>query len=124
MIKNCVEQNPSDYHHLCFQWQCKHDHYMVLKKLFNDSNEEEINMFINDTEGISNLSILTKDVAPAIISKFPNSLHQEILPLPRIDMRNTDDEDRILDPTQRKFALIIMPNYYLLCIITIILINF
>ncbi|EFO18684.2 hypothetical protein LOAG_09810 [Loa loa] len=118
MIKYCVEQNPP--HHLCFHWQCEYDDYNVSKKF----DERKRNKYINGTEEASDFLISTNNesVVPTTLTKLPYFLRRGTLPLSGIDMRNTDHEDRVLDPI-RQFALITVPNYYLLCVTIITILS-
>ncbi|VDM20720.1 unnamed protein product [Wuchereria bancrofti] len=119
LMKYCVKRNPPN--HLCFHWQCnKYGNYKMLKK-FDSDNKRKRDIFINDTEDFNFLTTNNEFVVSKIVTKLPYFLRRGTLPLSGIDMRNTDYEDRILDPTRRQFTpATTISNYYLQYIIIIL----
>ncbi|EJW73557.1 hypothetical protein WUBG_15537 [Wuchereria bancrofti] len=92
----------------------------MLKK-FDSDNKRKRDIFINDTEDFNFLTTNNEFVVSKIVTKLPYFLRRGTLPLSGIDMRNTDYEDRILDPTRRQFTpATTISNYYLQYIIIIL----
>uniref|UniRef100_A0A915Q7Z8 Uncharacterized protein n=1 Tax=Setaria digitata TaxID=48799 RepID=A0A915Q7Z8_9BILA len=123
MIRECINKNPPDRR--CFQWECKEKGYNVFKKLNITAERERA---INDVEEALSLPLSTNHELniPTTTTELPYVFRQETLPLSSIDMKNTDDEDWILDPTRRQLAHIIEPIYSLqfITIPTLIMIAF
>lgn len=118
LIKYCVKRNPPN--HLCFHWQCnKYGKYKMLKKFYSNKKRKR-DIFINDTEDFNFLTTNNEFVISKIATKLPYFLRRGTLPLSGIDMRNTDYEDRILDPIRQLTPVTTILNYYLQYIVIIL----
>ncbi|VDN82850.1 unnamed protein product [Brugia pahangi] len=67
---------------------------------FNNKKRKR-DIFINDTEDFNFLTTNNEFVISKTATKLPYFLRRGTLPLSGIDMRNTDYEDRILDPIRQ-----------------------